>query len=186
MASGHYTGREIDEDLASEEGTLVELYDDNTPLTRGAAKRKAEGDGPGDPKKHKHLSSTSAPKGTQAGLGKPEIAIRMLEQIQKTQDVIREENKTHYLALSNRLKAMEETITRIQQDYNTRIGVLEAKITALQIARRDQAVETLTAPSIQPSAPITTPHIPSAPTGGGLFTRHPHPRNNPLYCCVHD
>lgn len=108
MAAGHYTGRAIDEDLASEEGTLVEPYDDNTPLTRGAAKRKAEGDNQGDPKKHKHLPSTSAPKGTQAGLGKPEIAIRMLEQIQKTQDVMREENRTHYLALSNRLKAMEE------------------------------------------------------------------------------
>lgn len=150
MASGFYTGKDVDEDLASEEGTPVEPYDDNTPLTRGAAKRKEKGktdeDDP-DPKKrkHQHLPSTSASRGTQAGLGKTELAIRMLEQIQKTQDIMREESKANYAALSNRLKSMEETLTRIQQDCNTRMGVLEARVTALQIARRDQAVETLTA-----------------------------------------
>lgn len=173
MAEGLYTGRDVDDSLRLEEDAPLEQYEDNTPLTRGAAKRKGADGDPSDPKRPRHLPSTSAPKGTQAGQGKPEIAIRMLEQIQKLQETMREENKTHYQALNNRLKIMEEIITRIQQDCNTRLGVLEARVTALQSARRDQEVEALIAPSAQPSAPITTPHVPSAPTGGGgFFTRH--------------
>lgn len=172
MAEGHYTGRAVDEDMASEEGTIVEPYEDNAPVTR-ASKRKAGGDDQGEPKKHKHLPSTSAPKGTQAGLGKTETIIRMLEQIQKAQDATREEMRVHNASLSNRLKVMEETIARIQQDCNTRIGVLEARMTALQTACRDQAVDVLIAPSAQPTAPLTTPHVAPVPTGGGgLFTKH--------------
>lgn len=171
MAEGHYTGLAIDKDVASEEGTIVELLEDNAPVTR--SKRKAEGDDPGDPKKHKHLPSTSAPKNTQAGVNKMKTIIRMLEQIQKTQDIIREEIRTHNTSINHRLKTMEETITRIQQDCNTRMGVIEARVTALQIARRDQAVDVLIAPSTQPTAPLTTPHTtPASTSGGGLFTKH--------------
>lgn len=170
MAEGHYSGREVDTSLYIGDSPL-EPQEDNTPVTRGAAKRKGT-DGDPDPKKQKHLPSTSAPRGTQTSQGKLEIAVRMLEQVQRTQDLMREENKTYHLALNNRLKVMEETIVRIQQECNTRLGVLEARVTALQSARRDQAVEALIAPVAQPSAPITTPHIPSAPKGGGFFTTH--------------
>lgn len=127
MAEGHYVGREVDSSLYLKDPTEEQL-EDGAPVTRGAAKRKGT-DGDPESSKRRHLPSTSAPRATQTCQGKIDLIVQMQEQTQKILEALREENKTYHLTLSNRMKVMEETITRIQQECNTRIGILEARVT---------------------------------------------------------